>query len=167
MKDYFYIDYNNQQHGPYSALGLQDAGVQPDMLVWCRGMNDWAPAGSIPELAAFLMPLAGRGGGGTPPQPPFTTVDANQHAQNMPPSCPDSYMLWSIFTTLCCCLPFGLLALYYSSRVTTFYVHGYYAKAVEQSAKAKTWCLVGTFIGVITWGAFSSTAFMGFLHLCI
>ena len=33
MKDYFYIDYNNQQHGPYSALGLQDAGVQPDMLV--------------------------------------------------------------------------------------------------------------------------------------
>ena len=52
-------------------------------------------------------------------------------------------------------------------RVTTFYVHGYYAKAVEQSAKAKTWCLVGTFIGVITWGAFSSTTFMGFLHLCI
>ena len=58
MQDYFYLDSHNQQRGPVSPSRFAELGVTPQTLVWCNGMADWAPAGSVAELSMFLKSLS-------------------------------------------------------------------------------------------------------------
>lgn len=54
MKQYYYVDGNNQQQGPIDAAQLPAFGVTTKTLVWCEGMANWQAAGEIPELASFF-----------------------------------------------------------------------------------------------------------------
>ncbi|MGM9869967.1 MAG: GYF domain-containing protein [Sodaliphilus sp.] len=53
MKMYFYMDANMQRRGPY-ALQVLVTFIAPHTLVWTEGMAQWAPAGTIPEIAKVL-----------------------------------------------------------------------------------------------------------------
>ena len=61
----YMIAINGQQYGPYNIQQMQQMAqskqITVQTLVWTQGMPQWAAAGSIPELAQFLM---------TPPTPP-------------------------------------------------------------------------------------------------
>jgi hypothetical protein len=60
-----------------------------------------------------------------------------------------NYLVWSILTTLLCCLPTGIVAIVYSSQVSTKLAAGDYTGAVDSSNKARTWCIVSAAVGLV------------------
>lgn len=52
--EFFIIDYNGQQAGPFSFDQLVQKGISPETLVWKQGMADWTPAWKVEELRAVL-----------------------------------------------------------------------------------------------------------------
>lgn len=63
------------------------------------------------------------------------------------PSMPDNNMALAIFTTLCCCLPFGIYAIIRASKVHTLYALKQYELAELAAADAKKWSYIGIGIG--------------------
>ena len=63
--EFFIIDHNGQQAGPFSFDQLVQKGISPETLVWKQGMADWTPAWKVEELRAVLE-----------------AVEANQSNQN-------------------------------------------------------------------------------------
>lgn len=52
--EFFIIDHNGQQAGPFSFDQLVQKGISPETLVWKQGMSDWTPAWKVEELKAVL-----------------------------------------------------------------------------------------------------------------
>lgn len=63
--EFFIIDHNGQQAGPFSFDQLVQKGISPETLVWKQGMADWTPAWKVEDLRAVLE-----------------AVEANQSNQN-------------------------------------------------------------------------------------
>lgn len=52
--EFFIIDNNGQQAGPFSMDQLVQKGISPETLVWKQGMTDWTPAWKVEDLRAVL-----------------------------------------------------------------------------------------------------------------
>lgn len=52
--EFFIIDHNGQQAGPFSFDQLVQKGISPETLVWKQGMADWTPAWKVEDLKAVL-----------------------------------------------------------------------------------------------------------------
>ena len=52
--EYFIIDNNGQQAGPFSLDQLVQKAISPETLVWKQGMADWTPAWKVEELRTVL-----------------------------------------------------------------------------------------------------------------
>ncbi len=52
--EYFIIDHNGQQAGPFSMDQLTQKAITPETLVWAQGMADWTPAWKVAELKNVL-----------------------------------------------------------------------------------------------------------------
>ena len=52
--EFFIIDRNGQQAGPFSFDQLVQKGISPETLVWKQGMTDWTPAWKVEDLRAVL-----------------------------------------------------------------------------------------------------------------
>ena len=63
--EFFIIDRNGQQAGPFSFDQLVQKGISPETMVWKQGMADWTPAWKVEDLRAVLE-----------------AVEANQSNQN-------------------------------------------------------------------------------------
>lgn len=63
--EFFIINRNGQQAGPFSFDQLVQKGISPETLVWKQGMADWTPAWKVEDLKAVLE-----------------AVEANQSNQN-------------------------------------------------------------------------------------
>ena len=83
----------------------------------------------------------------SPPPPPPPPGPAGQ-PMGMQPK-PNNNLVWAILTTLFCCLPFGIVAIVYASKVDTHYASGQYAEAQRASASAKTWSIWAAVIGAL------------------
>jgi hypothetical protein len=59
-----------------------------------------------------------------------------------------NHLVWSILATLFCCLPFGIVAIVYSSQVSSKLQAGDFAGAQASSRSAKTWCWVAFGVGL-------------------
>lgn len=70
---------------------------------------------------------------------------------NKPQVKPDNYLVWAILTTLCCCLPFGIVAIVNSAGVDSAWSAGNYDEAVLKSRNAANWS---------KWAAISGVAVM-------
>lgn len=64
--EFFIIDHNGQQAGPFSFDQLVQKAITPETLVWKQGMADWAPAWKVEDLRAVLE-----------------AIEANQSNQNI------------------------------------------------------------------------------------
>uniref|UniRef100_A0A3B3I1G4 Uncharacterized protein n=1 Tax=Oryzias latipes TaxID=8090 RepID=A0A3B3I1G4_ORYLA len=60
-----------------------------------------------------------------------------------------SYLGWSIFNTVCCCLPLGIAAIIYSTKVNSANSAGNEFEAEDASRMAKKLNIFGFFIGII------------------
>ncbi|MGM9694188.1 MAG: CD225/dispanin family protein [Alloprevotella sp.] len=149
MKPYFFLDKNNQQQGPVQPERFAENGVTPQTLVWTEGMANWAPAETILELRPYLQtPEAAV----CPPPPPRQPQPqrATLHSQTYQQPRPDNHLVWAILATVCCCLPFGIVAIVKSMQVNDFYNSGKYDQALIAAEEAKNWCLVSLVLGIIS-----------------
>lgn len=64
---------------------------------------------------------------------------------------PNSNMVLAIFTTLCCCLPFGIVGIIKASKVSDYYVMKQYEAAQNAADEAKKWSLIGIACGVVVY----------------
>lgn len=58
-------------------------------------------------------------------------------------------MVWSILTTVLCCLPLGIVAIVYSNKVDNLWYAKDYAGAVEAAKNAKTFCFISLGVGLV------------------
>ena len=64
---------------------------------------------------------------------------------------PDNYLVWAILCTVLCCLPFGIVSLVYSNKVSGLWASGRYAEAQGAANSAKQWAIIGAITGAITY----------------
>ncbi|TSP36124.1 Interferon-induced transmembrane protein 2 [Bagarius yarrelli] len=60
-----------------------------------------------------------------------------------------TYLFWSIFNTLCCCLPIGIIAIVFSCRTDTANTVGDSTRANAHSSVAKKLNIAAMVIGII------------------
>lgn len=76
-----------------------------------------------------------------------------------PPNIPN-YLIHSIVVTLCCCLPFGIVALVFSAQVNSKLAAGDIAGAQASSKSAKTWVNVSVVAGILSIGGFAALSML-------
>ena len=168
MNDYFYLDNNNQQQGPISPTQFSMYGVNANTLVWCKGMTDWQRAGSVDELSFYFgsntgdtttpppytpntppqQPNYGSNYGGETPNYGSAQGNSSNGTTDLRP-CPDSNLVWAILSTIFCCIPTGVVAIIYASKVSDRYLMGDIKGAYDASKKAKNWALYGLLASVV------------------
>ncbi len=85
------------------------------------------------------------------PEPPQT----NQHAQQAWPKCPPTNMVWAVLATVLCCVPLGIVAIVYSTKVSKHYYAGEFERAEHYSEVSAWWC-IGAIVGGIILSPFVS-----------
>ena len=51
--------------------------------------------------------------------------------------------------TLCCCIPFGIVAIVHAAKVNSLVAQGQYDLALKASEDAKKWCWLGFLLGIV------------------
>ena len=64
---------------------------------------------------------------------------------------PDNHMALAIFTTICCCLPLGIVAIIKANSVDSLYIGKQYTAAIMAANEAKKWSYWGIFSSLIIW----------------
>lgn len=134
----FYVAVNGEKLGPFEEQKLLSNGVTATTLVWCEGMPNWMPAGTIPELSYLFEGMV----------PPAPTMSQQNNAQ---PFMPKTWLVESILATLFCCLPFGIVAIVKSTKVQPLFFEGRYEEAREASRSAKKWVILAALSSVIVY----------------
>ena len=137
MADWHYFK-SGEQKGPVPKEFIQELArhgqLQRADLVWTEGMQDWLPAESIPELGISRL---------TPP------TGSAIPGSGVPAQAVSNYLVWSILATIFCCLPSGIVAIIYSSKVNSALALGNYGAAREASKKAKIWNIISLVVGLV------------------
>ncbi|MCQ9351821.1 CD225/dispanin family protein [Corynebacterium sp. 153RC1] len=71
---------------------------------------------------------------------------------------PETYLVWTILSTLLCCLPLGAVGIYYSTRVDRYWGEGRFAEAEDASKKAKNFAIWSAVAAVVV-----MVAYLGFM----
>ena len=138
MVKYYYIGADNESHGPIDPSQFTTHGLTADSMVCPVGGQEWVRLADIPGLADYI---------GTP-------VTANRVQQPVPPSmqqipATSSHMVWAILTTIFCCLPFGIVAIVYASKVNPLWTSGDYIGATKASKKAASWSIASAALSLV------------------
>jgi hypothetical protein len=104
-----------------------------------------AGAGRLPAAPAY-QPPSQQPDYGTQPPPPTGQQYAAPAGQAIP-----NYLVFSILSTLLCCLPAGVVGIVYSSQVNTKLSQGDYAGAKSASDNARLWSIISAGAGVLWW----------------
>ncbi|MGI6222316.1 MAG: CD225/dispanin family protein [Prevotella sp.] len=72
-------------------------------------------------------------------------MDYNQNMMQKP----DNYLVWAILTTICCCLPFGIVSIVYACKVNSLFYSNQYELAYDASKKAKNWAIAAACTGLV------------------
>jgi hypothetical protein len=75
-----------------------------------------------------------------------------------------SYLPQAILCTICCCLPFGIVAIVYAAQVGSKLSLGDYEGARISSDSARTWCWIAFGVGLVSNLLFGVAQF-GFIGL--
>jgi len=157
----WYYSNNGQQAGPVSQDQLaelfRNGTVKPFDLVWNETMTEWTAIGKVEAFASAAPAPAPSTVDSPPPisnpSPFLANAAPMAAAPNVPaPSGmaePPTYLWQSIVVMLLCCLPLGIPALIFSTKVKPAFASGDYAAAMEASKKAKLFCILALVIGLV------------------
>lgn len=168
----YYIASNNNPRGPFEIETLREIGITPDTLVWHDKLPQWVRADQIDEIRTKVLDLPPVTPAGNTPPPaqavpgtpyprpaspsygnPYGSPyggqpDMNHAGQQPMPPCPPTHLVFAIIVTVLCCVIPGIIALIYSSKVTSNYNAGLYNEAVSASKTANILCWVGLIGGI-------------------
>ena len=120
---------------------VADGTVRVTDLCWTSGMEKWVGVGQVLSSLGDATPL----GGGPANQNPVWSSPGGGGAR---PPMPPNHLVWSILVTILCCLPFGIVAIVYSSKVEPRYLAGDIVGAQQAASNAKLWCWISFGIGI-------------------
>lgn len=150
-KEYYYIDDQGEQFGPYTLEIFRLLPLRPQSPVWSTGMEGWITAGEMKELDGFI-----RKSESTPDIPkdtaepePLTemTAPATEDSVSAEPM-PRTWLTESIVLTLLCSI-IGLIPFFHGMQVRSLYRIGDYEGAARESATAKKWLFIAVAIGLV------------------
>lgn len=76
----------------------------------------------------------------------------NTLQEQIPPSPneapPQNYLVWSILTTIFCCIPFGIVSIVYAAQVNSKWQTNDYAGARLASKNARMWAWIAFGVGL-------------------
>jgi len=137
----WYYSKDGTQHGPIAQqelqAKLQSGEVKQDALLWREGMSDWTAANQLSEFTS-TSPAAGN----TPYSTPVSQPGA------LPATPPPTYLWQAIVVTLFCCMPLGIPAIVFASKVEALHARGNLQGSLDASRKAKMWCMWSFGIGI-------------------
>ena len=132
------------EYGPVDAerihQWIREGRVNDQTLVKAPESNQWQLLSEIPEFAAAL---------GARPQPPVAMASPTSRGLTAPAHVP-SYLIPAILTTLFCCTPLGVPAIFYAVRVNSRLNAGDVEGARAASEKARVWCWICVVAGVLS-----------------
>lgn len=160
--DWYYAS-NGQQAGPVSQEQLaelfRNGTVKPFDLVWNETMTEWTPIGKVADFASYAPapapaapPAAATPPASSSPASSAAPYAAAAAAPNLAPSGmaePPTYLWQAIVVTVLCCIPLGIPAIIFSTKVKPAFLAGDHAAAAEASKKAKMWCLIALIVGLV------------------
>lgn len=59
------------------------------------------------------------------------------------------YLVWTILTTLFCCVPSGIVSIVYATKANSAYDAGNYEEHAKNADKAKFWMILSLVLGLI------------------
>ena len=168
MKQYYYVDANNQSVGPFPVEDLVKR-ITPESFIWTEGMSNWVKANTVPEVMNLLV--GGQQSFQQPPfgaqQPPFQQQQQayqQQQPQFQQPyqqpyqpyggpvnQKPSNYLVWSILSIVLCCWPVGIAAVVYAAKVDSLWGQGRYDESRAASEKAKNLTIISAICGVVVY----------------
>ena len=101
--------------------------------------------GGVPQYGQYSAP--GSEPAGTGGQPPAYPGYAQQGGYAGAP--PQNYLVFSILTTVLCCLPLGVASIVFSAQVNSKWNAGDHAGAAESARKAKQFAIWSAAVGVV------------------
>jgi len=81
------------------------------------------------------------------PPPPNAGMTPGMPAGMSAGQRPNNYLVWSIMTTVCCCIPLGIPAIVNAAKVDSAWKRGDVAAAAHHSAQAKKFSIIGAVVG--------------------
>lgn len=152
---YWAIATTGERLGPMTLEQLTALRPRPETPIWRQGLPDWTAAGDVEELRGLFAPPAP-----VRPAPPVAAMPYAQpaprqmpynyqSADNQQPPMPPTYLAWSIVAMLLCCVVTGIVALIYSTKVSSRYYAGDYEGARKASETTAIWLAVTVVCGLI------------------
>ena len=71
------------------------------------------------------------------------------------------YLVLSIISTVCCCLPFGIVGIVYAAKINSSMAAGNYEEAKNAAKSAKIWIIASAVVGLIVEVIYIIFAFIG------
>ena len=169
--EYWFI-INGQQVGPCTLQQVWSLPVAPYTPAWHQGIAEWTVANQIPEIADLLQrKMTGMPAPWQEPQPlsqpqsevtgefsttwtqpapePQSAPEPVITRQPMPEGMPSTYLVWSILSTVLCCLPFGIAAIIFSVRTRKAALEGDKVKAEKNSELAQWMIILSIVLGLV------------------
>ena len=134
-----FVGKNDKRYGPFPIEKVNESIANGefslDDLGWYEGLGEWKPLRNIEGIVgATVVPAVVS----NPPN------NAGVPAEQVP-----SNLVWAILSTLCCCLPLGIVSIVYASKVEGYVIAGDIEKAKENSKKAAMWAWISFGGGIL------------------
>ena len=156
----YWINHNGVQSGPLGLDELKEMGLTSSAYVWHEGLDDWVKITQLPELQGLYETVVD-----TTVEQPTTTPDETQQPvqpyqqpyqpqqaaeQPVNEPCPPTNLAWAIISTVLCCLPTGIVAIIYATKVSNKYNAGDIEGAKRASETGAWWCIASIILGILT-----------------